>query len=200
MPDAVETMAYTNETPWHGLGTYVAEAPDVPTMLELAELNWRVEKRPIYHTTSLEEKYTPIERFYALVRDKDEKVFDIAGEIYTPCQNEEAFEFFVEFVEGGDATMETAGSLRGGKYVWGLANLKAGFKLANDDQVELMDTCSSSVPMKSASHLSSSSPPFVLSVRTPSPLHYVMGITSSECHTDPSSIQSLSLEPRMLWV
>jgi len=137
MPDAVETMAYTNEVPWHGLGTYVAEAPSVPDMLKLAELDWQVEKKPIYFQSddTLSDSYTDIERFYALVRDKDNKVFDIAGEVYTPCQNEEAFEFFTEFVEDGKATMETAGSLRGGKYVWGLANLDVGFKLPGQDQV-----------------------------------------------------------------
>ena len=134
MPDEVETMAYTNEVPWHGLGTYVADAPSVERMLVLAGLDWEVEKRPIH--LDIDGEYQPIERFYALTRDKDNKVFDIAGEIYTPTQNAEAFEFFTEFVEKGDATMETAGSLRGGKYVWGLANLKTSFTLKNNDRVD----------------------------------------------------------------
>ena len=41
----------------------------------------------------------------------------------------------MDFIENGDATMETAGSLRGGLHVWGLANLKAGFKVASGDEV-----------------------------------------------------------------
>jgi phage/plasmid-like protein (TIGR03299 family) len=125
-------MAYTNEVPWHGLGTYIEDAPSINDMLIKAGLDWEVEKRPI----SLAGDNDEIEGFYALTRDRDNKVFDIVGNRYKPTQNAEAFEFFSEFVEAGDATMETAGSLCGGKMVWGLAKLHSSFKLANDDKVE----------------------------------------------------------------
>ena len=104
MPDAVEPMAYTHEVPWHSLGTYVAKAPTVEDMLTLAQLNWEVHKQPIQFVQENGEA-KDIQRFYALVRDTDNTVFDIAGEIYTPCQNREAFEFFVDFIEDGDATI-----------------------------------------------------------------------------------------------
>ena len=35
----VETMFYVRETPWHGLGTRVMEAPGSEDALELAGLN-----------------------------------------------------------------------------------------------------------------------------------------------------------------
>ena len=38
----VETMFYTREKPWHGLGTMVAEAPNSKDALRLAGLNWKV--------------------------------------------------------------------------------------------------------------------------------------------------------------
>jgi phage/plasmid-like protein (TIGR03299 family) len=74
--------------------------------------------------------------FFALVRDSDDSVFDVVGKQYTPVQNEQAFKFFKEFVEAGKATMETAGSLRGGRLVWGLANLGTSFKLKGGDEVK----------------------------------------------------------------
>ena len=37
----VETMFYTREKPWHGLGTRVEEAPDSREALRLAGLDWR---------------------------------------------------------------------------------------------------------------------------------------------------------------
>ena len=37
----VETMFYVRETPWHGLGTRVMEAPGSEDALELAGLNWK---------------------------------------------------------------------------------------------------------------------------------------------------------------
>ena len=44
----VETMMYVREVPWHGLGTMVAEAPTSKDALRLADLDWKVEGRPIY--------------------------------------------------------------------------------------------------------------------------------------------------------
>ena len=43
----VETMFYTREKPWHGLGTMVAEAPNSKDALRLAGLNWKVLKKPL---------------------------------------------------------------------------------------------------------------------------------------------------------
>lgn len=43
----VETMFYTRETPWHGLGTKVEEAPGSREALELAGLNWKVFQKPV---------------------------------------------------------------------------------------------------------------------------------------------------------
>lgn len=130
MAHKVETMAYTNEVPWHGLGEYVADEITTDDMLLRAGLSWGVEKRPMYL-----EGGAPVPDFFALTRDKDNKVLDVVGNRYIPTQNREAFEFFREFVEAGSAKMETAGSLRGGQYVWGLANLNQSFKLKGKDEV-----------------------------------------------------------------
>lgn len=142
MSHEVETMAYTNEVPWHRLGVHVADAPDVEEMIQVAGLDWTVEKRPMVAATSYNEKThkhtfdLEVPDFYALVRSSDDKVLDVVGSRYTPVQNTEAFEFFKEFVEAGDATMETAGSLRGGRLVWGLADLNASFRLPGKDEVK----------------------------------------------------------------
>ncbi len=129
MPAEIETMAWTNEEPWHGLGVRVDDKRSVGQMMRAARLDWRVEKRPVF----VDGKVVP--DFYGLTRTTDGHVLDIAGKSYVPVQNEEAFEFFKEYVEAGKAKMETAGSLRGGRYVWGLANLQDSFTLAGGDRV-----------------------------------------------------------------
>lgn len=131
MSHLIETMAYTNQVPWHGLGHYIAEAPTVDRMLKLAQLDWLVERQPIKLASGQK-----IEGFEALVRNTDKSLFDIVGSRYVPAQNREVFEFFKEFVEAGQATMETAGSLRGGRQVWGLAKLGKSFKLRGNDEVK----------------------------------------------------------------
>lgn len=134
MAHAVETMAYTNEVPWHGLGQYIEKAPDVDTMLKVAGLDWTVDREPIF--VKVGKKTVEVEGFAALKRNTDDKVLDIVGSRWQPTQNVDVFEFFREFVEEGGATMETAGSLKGGRLVWGLASLNSKFKLRNNDLVK----------------------------------------------------------------
>ena len=48
----VESMFYVRETPWHGLGTKVKEAPASNDALILAGLNWQVLQEPIFTAAS----------------------------------------------------------------------------------------------------------------------------------------------------
>ena len=135
MSHNVETMAYTNEVPWHGLGVSLKSAPTVEGMLRAARIDWTVSKRKLA-TTNGEDKFThAVTSHFALTRDSDNRVLDVVAAGYVPTQNSEAFGFFNEFVKAGRATMETAGSLQYGKYVWGLANLKTNFTLPGNDRV-----------------------------------------------------------------
>jgi phage/plasmid-like protein (TIGR03299 family) len=132
MAHEVETMAYANETPWHGLGTPVADNLTPAQMLEAAGLDWKVQKKALV-VDDLDHILTS---HYALVRDTDSKILGVCGNEYTPTQNSDVFEFFDKFCKAGDMKMETAGSLNGGKRVWGLAKINGGFMLGGKDEVE----------------------------------------------------------------
>ena len=138
MSHEIETIAWSNTKPWHGIGTEVPRTTTVPGMLKAAQLNWTVSKRPLHYseTSPDDQPNASVPNFFALTRDSDAKVLDIVGKQYEPVQNEEAFKFFKEFVEAGKAKMETAGSLRSGRLVWGLANLGNEFTLPGDDKVK----------------------------------------------------------------
>ena len=113
----VESMFYVRETPWHGLGTKVLEAPASKDALQLAGLNWRVMKEPIY--TAMEEL---VDGYKANVRDSDRKVLGVVTDRYRVIQNDEAFAFTDELL-GAGVKYETAGSLQGGRKVWLLAHM-----------------------------------------------------------------------------
>lgn len=134
MTDAVETMAWKGETPWHGLGVKFEGNLTPKQMLKKAKLDWTVSLRKMHAEAPA--GVVDVKEFFALVRDSDNSVLDVVGSRWKPTQNEEAFEFFHEFVQAGDADMETAGSLRGGRMIWGLANLKRSFKLKGNDEVK----------------------------------------------------------------
>ena len=113
----VESMFYVRETPWHGLGTKVLEAPASKDALQLAGLDWRVLQEPIY--TAMEEL---VDGYKANVRDSDRKVLGVVTDRYRVIQNDEAFAFTDELL-GSGVKYETAGSLQGGRKVWLLAHM-----------------------------------------------------------------------------
>lgn len=122
----VETMFYTREKPWHGLGTMVAEAPNSKDALRLAGLNWKVLQKPVY--TENEEL---VHGYKANVRDTDRKVLGVVTDRYKVIQNEEAFAF-TDTLLGEGVRYETAGSLQEGRRVWMLARLPREFIIGGE--------------------------------------------------------------------
>jgi phage/plasmid-like protein (TIGR03299 family) len=129
----VAQMAYAGSVPWHGLGTRVPADLTPEQMLEAAGLDWTVEKVPAYYTHN-DELYQIGQS--ALIRSRDGKMLDAVSDDWNPVQNHTAFEFFDEYVRQGDMEMHTAGSLKGGQIVWGLAKIKQSFELFKGDQID----------------------------------------------------------------
>lgn len=117
MAALVESMVYTREKPWHGLGTKVEEAPTSADALRLAGLDWRVEQKNIQLCGG-----SKVPGYKANVRSTDGKVLGVVSDRYRIVQNADAFEF-TDSIIGGDVRYETAGSLNGGKKIWLLAKL-----------------------------------------------------------------------------
>ena len=113
----VESMFYVRETPWHGLGTKVMEAPDSEGALIAAGLNWNVIQEPIFTGEN-----EPIRGYKANIRDSDRRVLGVVTDRYKVIQNHEAFAFTDELL-GQGVRYETAGSLQDGKKVWLLAHM-----------------------------------------------------------------------------
>ena len=129
-------MAYRESKglPWHGLGTPVGDDMTPQEMMVAAGLDWSVEKVPTYiRGVNGEEIETGQE---ALVRSSDNQILTQVGSGWNPVQNSEAFDFFTEFVSAGDMQMDTAGSLKDGRLVWALADVRDGFSLFNGDDVK----------------------------------------------------------------
>lgn len=135
MAHEIESIAYANATPWHGLGNKVDPNVSIEEMLVASGLNWKVAHHPIFasvKTESGEPESIRIKNNYALVRDSDKRVMTISSKAWKPVQNSEMLEFFREYTQQGGAKLETAGSLRGGRNVWALADLGNGFKIGQD--------------------------------------------------------------------
>ena len=128
------SMAYVGDLPWHGLGVRVPADVSPLQMLEAAKLDWRVEKVPLTADYAGQKLFTD---HSALIRDRDGRVLDVITDDWNPMQNEDAFAFFNDFVAAGEMEMHTAGSLKDGRIVWGLAKVSESFELfGGRDQVD----------------------------------------------------------------
>lgn len=138
MTDAVETMAWTGEPPWHGLGNKVGNNLTPEQMLKAAKLDWKVSKQPLYWKPDGDksDKIVKIENKFVLERATDHAALSIVGKTYKEVQNDEAAEFFKKYVTAGHMQMETMGSLWGGRYIWCLARVKHDFSIGKNDEVQ----------------------------------------------------------------
>jgi phage/plasmid-like protein (TIGR03299 family) len=127
MSAEVETMMYTKQVPWHGLGTYVGDDPVLSEdAIIAAGLDWDVAKVPVMGLyddgDDIHECMT--DEFFLNVRTTDRKVLGCVQGRYTVLQNSEAFEF-MDALAGPKNLVRyhTAGSLHEGKRIWLLAEV-----------------------------------------------------------------------------
>lgn len=122
----VETMFYTREKPWHGMGTYVEEAPTSADALRLAGLDWKVLQKDICTKEGIQ-----VAGYKANVRSTDNQILGVVTERYKVIQNEEAFAF-TDALLGKGVRYETAGSLQEGRRVWLLARMPREYIIAGE--------------------------------------------------------------------
>jgi phage/plasmid-like protein (TIGR03299 family) len=133
--NGMANMAYRESKglPWHGLGTPVHDNMTPMEMMKAANLDWKVSKQPSFVEINGKKVLTGQE---ALVRESDGRILTNVSGAWKPCQNEQAFEFFNEFVSAGDMQMDTAGSLKDGQIVFAAADVNDGFTLFGGDEVK----------------------------------------------------------------
>jgi phage/plasmid-like protein (TIGR03299 family) len=137
MPHEVEGMFYVGREPWHGLGVYIPEENklSIEEAIAAAGLKWKVGLRHLY-TKDARGIPMGLLNHYATCRDTDNTVLGIVGKDYKPLQNHDAVKWFQPFLDGGQAILETAGSLQRGAKVWVLARIRRDpLRVAGDDIV-----------------------------------------------------------------
>jgi len=106
---------------WHGLGTVFDKDAEIKTadMLKMAHLNdWNVRLEPAI----IPDGYNTTGDLNMVVRNNPDgngnDVLAVVGERYHVYQNEQLFEFGDSILDGG-AAWDTAGSIKGGRQVFG---------------------------------------------------------------------------------
>ena len=114
------TFASLRQPAWHNLGTVFQDEVNTAEMLSLAHLdNWnvRLEEVPVPNGFVSDKNYSFVSRTNPFNKDQTD-ILGIVGERYTPLQNEDLFSFGDNLLDGG-GRWETAGSIKGGRVVFG---------------------------------------------------------------------------------
>jgi phage/plasmid-like protein (TIGR03299 family) len=134
MAHLVETMAYVNATPWHGLGNPLTENQPLEIWLREAGMDWDILDNPVlYRSPEGLQSFTDNK---VLFRSDTLAPLSVVSQRYQVVQPREVLEFYRDLVELGGFQLETAGVLKGGKKLWALARTGQDALLKGNDQVK----------------------------------------------------------------
>ena len=133
----VQTMAYVDETPWHGLGNHLARHQPLEVWAEQAGMNWKIEEsevRFVAGATGLGSIHAFPEQ-KVLYRSDTKAPLSVVSSRYQVVQPAEILEFYRDLTEVGGFELETAGVLKEGKKLWALARTGQSVSLKGRDKV-----------------------------------------------------------------
>jgi phage/plasmid-like protein (TIGR03299 family) len=138
MAHEVETMAFRNATPWHGLGEKLPSGQSIEAWQQAAGLNWDIIETPVMYATPSEGGFTfkTNNESKVLFRSDNMAALSVVSNRYKPVQPEQVLEFYRDLVEVGGFELETAGVLKGGKKLWALAKTNQSTMLKGKDEVK----------------------------------------------------------------
>lgn len=136
--DGFTEMAFVGETPWHDLGNKLEEGADMETWRKAAGMDWSINTSPVkYEIGSANRDVEDIEfkGQNVLYRSDNNEALSIVSDRYKPVQPAEVLEFFDSLVKEAGFKLHTAGTLRGGKRLWALAETGKFGEVCKDDAV-----------------------------------------------------------------
>ena len=131
MAHEFESGMMVKKEAWHKLGVVVETAPSPARAMEIAQMNWLVDKRELTYETP-QGGHMRCDNHYALVRDIDNRCLGYCSNQYEIWQNWQAFEWTQPLFESGLWEMETCGSLKKGEICWILLKQGEGEILPGD--------------------------------------------------------------------
>lgn len=136
MSHLIDTMAYTGQTPWHGLGAMLPPQQSVDRWIEAAGMAWRIEESDVLFNVDAPALHLrPFSDSKVLYRSDTLEPLSVVSQRYHVVQPEDVLHFYRDLVSVGGFTLETAGSLKGGRKLWALAKTGQSLRLKGGDHV-----------------------------------------------------------------
>lgn len=127
------------ERAWHGLGTYVQGIKSADALLQIGGLDWDVQQLPMIGVLPAigdgSSDCINVESHVLNVRSDNRQILGVVGKGYHPFHNRQLIELVKAMNDGGEAEVETLGSIMGGRRVWALIRGQS-FTLRNNDTTQ----------------------------------------------------------------
>ena len=117
--DGFNEMAFVGETPWHGLGQEIDENSSIEEWQKAAGMDWTINSSPVkFDAEGNDQLYSGQNVLY---RSDTHLPLSVVSNRYNAVQPVEVLEFFRDLIDENGFKINTAGTLRGGKRMWALA-------------------------------------------------------------------------------
>ena len=139
MAHEVQSMAYINDTPWHGLGRRLSEGSPLEVWLDEAGMDWEIRESGVLYQAGNDGDGFSIRtnpEAKVLYRSDTLAPLSVVSPRYKVVQPAEVLEFYRDLVEAGGFALETAGVLKGGRKFWALARTGQEVRLRGNDRVQ----------------------------------------------------------------
>lgn len=136
MSHLIETMAYVNETPWHGLGNQLTARQPIEVWAKQAGMDWHIRETPVCFSTGHAGGPDATASFpenKVLFRSDTNEPLSVVSQRFKVVQPNEILEFYRDLTEVSGFELETAGVLKGGRKIWALARTGQSSTLKGND-------------------------------------------------------------------
>lgn len=134
----VETMAYTGDRPWHGLGNPLAPQQPIEVWKKQAGMDWQIDDAEVRYVTG-SNNIGVINSFperKVLYRSDTKAPLSVVSKRFQVVQPGEILEFYRDLTACNGFELETAGVLREGRKFWALARTGQSASLKGRDKVD----------------------------------------------------------------
>ncbi|WP_322026392.1 DUF932 domain-containing protein [Burkholderia sp. BCC1977] len=134
----VESMAWTGQEPWHGLGNQLAPKQPLEVWRRAAGMDWSIEEAEVRFVAAGNKSLGSIHAFpeqKVLYRSDTKMPLSVVSARYQVVQPSEILEFYRDLTEVGGFQLETAGVLKEGRKLWALARTGQSATLKGEDQL-----------------------------------------------------------------
>ena len=131
--DGKYEMAFVGETPWHGLGQELQQGASFEEWQKAAGMDWSIQSSPVQFVAP--NSYNIFKGQNVLYRSDTNEPLSVVTNRYKPVQPVEVLHFFKSLVDENGFKLHTAGTLKGGKRMWALAETGNFGEVTADDKV-----------------------------------------------------------------